>query len=178
MKPQLWCTYKKERLVKVKIYPIKNKVAPTTNKPDGGLWTSTFTPNDYYCSDWLAWCATCAPEWSPKSEDQCWVLIPSKSARVVEINSERDYLNLMRNFAYYNEIIAKYTIDWEKLAKFYDAVHLTDNGLIEVGKAEFEFAYPQLQGLNGWDCESTIWFRWVFDKAIPLSLIPHKCRIR
>jgi hypothetical protein len=46
--------------------------------------------------------------------------------------------------------------DFEKLAQDYDAMHLTKRGQIET-----RFSYD-VNLWGGWDCESTVWFRWVF----------------
>jgi hypothetical protein len=176
MEPQLWCSRRRQKLVRIKIKPIRND--DVLNKPEGGLWTSTFKPNAKWCSDWLEWCASEMPEWLPESEDCCWVLFPSKSARIVEIDDIDDYINLLKMFGRYNKVVGKWMIDWEKLAKYYDALHLTERGLATVGSLNFELLYPELKGFHEWDVESTVWFRWVFDKAIPLSFIRHKCRVR
>ena len=145
-----------------KIKPIKKDWV----KPTGGLWTSTFTPNAKWCSAWVAWCATEMPDWLT---DNCCVLYPRKEARVYTINSYEDLLNLVKKFGY---VVEKPFVfpNWENVAKRYDAVHLT-------AKGQWETRYTRPLNLYGWDVESTLWFRNVFTKAIPLSIIPHKCRV-
>jgi len=178
LSPQLWCSRKSQKFTRVRIKPIRNDIS-FPSKPLGGLWTSTFTPNDTLCSDWLSWCYTNMPEWLPESDSCCWVLFPSPNARIYEVDKEDDYISLFKlGYGYYNDFVNKWCIDWEKLSKDYDAFHLTERGLVECSSVFFESNYPELCSLYGWDCESTLWFRWKFDKAIPLNLIPHKCRVR
>ena len=175
---QLWCSKKFQRLTRIRIDPVRNDIY-FPPKPLGGLWTSTFTPNYTFCSGWLSWCSTNMPKWLPESENCCWVLIPSPNAKIYEVDNEDDYISLFKKgYRYYHEILNKWCIDWEKLSKDYDALHLTESGLVECATTNFELNYPELHSLYGWDCESTVWFRWKFDKAIPLSYVPHRCKVR
>jgi len=57
----------------------------------------------------------------------------------------------------YNRTLFPYaSLDWEEIAKHYDAIMLT-----EKGEKETRYTNPSLYG---WDCESTLWFRNVFKK--------------
>ena len=49
-------------------------------------------------------------------------------------------------------------MDWEQISKEYDAVMLTEEGEIIT-----RFSTPL--SLHGWDCESTLWFRDVFESV-------------
>ena len=50
-------------------------------------------------------------------------------------------------------------LDFERMAADFDAVHLTDEG---------QWATRLTQpSLYGWDCESTCWLRWAFERAEP-----------
>lgn len=55
------------------------------------------------------------------------------------------------------------TMRWLKfseMAKQFDGMHLTDNGQWATRLPPFDSP-----NLYGWDCESTLWFRWAFDKV-------------
>ena len=44
-------------------------------------------------------------------------------------------------------------MDFERLAQDYDALQLTRDGYLRT---------RSMPVLDGWDCESSLWFRWVF----------------
>ena len=50
-----------------------------------------------------------------------------------------------------------YVPDFEQLAIDYDGVHITESGESATRHTE--------PGLYGWDCESTVWFRWAFSNV-------------
>ena len=52
--------------------------------------------------------------------------------------------------------------DWSLVAERYDGVHLTDEG-----QWATRLSHPL--NLYGWDCESTLWLRWVFDSVEELG---------
>jgi len=164
--PQLSCP----RNGRLEVNQIRNY--PVANKPLGAIWTSTFKPDGKYCSDWIKWCTTDAPEWLPKSEDQCYILIPEDNCKIVDINSVSDYLNVLDEY----RLHSKYgdVINFEKLSKDYDAIHVTQNAINET--AYIDTLYNTI-GLWGWSVESTAWFRMCFKKIIKLSSIKHNCKI-
>lgn len=176
-----------------KFRPIKNQAkgwGPISVKPHGtGIWTSSYTPdNPEGASDWLRWC---------KAEDFClemwrngYVYEVAKNLKIVEIDSLDDLMHLNDVFGVEDEstkmLHAKYPEykdrrinrwpNWEKLAKHFDAVHLTEKGQWETRMP------PEGDNLYGWDCESTLWLRlhrntMKFVKKINLGLgVRHKTR--
>jgi hypothetical protein len=48
-------------------------------------------------------------------------------------------------------------LDFERMAQDFDGMHLTDEG-----QWSTRLTQPSLYG---WDCESTCWFRWMFDRV-------------
>jgi len=56
-------------------------------------------------------------------------------------------------------------MDWEEIAKHYDGVMLTEAGQVHT-------RYSRPLSLYGWDCESTVWFRDVFEgvKKIEINI--------
>ncbi|OYT30497.1 MAG: hypothetical protein B6U95_00190 [Thermofilum sp. ex4484_82] len=157
---------------KLKIKPVRNSLL-FSHKPDGGFWTSTFTPDGEYCSDWAEWLVVEYGESTDKSKIKAYVLIPRKDAKVYVIDSAEDYLKLVQK---YPRIIRCGTtaVDWEKVAKDYDGVRLTRRGLEEVASPAslvHRLTQMKVEDLYGWDVESTVWFRDVFEKIIPIEKI-------
>jgi len=163
---QLWCARKKKEKFDIfKIEPVRKSV----RKPMGGLWTSTFTPDREYCSDWIEWCCSEMPEWV---SGECYLIKPSNDVKVYEINSKEDFENLYMKYPR-NIKIGDYIhrgIDWEKVCKDYDAVHLTERGLSEIGTS--------LYGFELWDVESTFWCRPKFSEIKHISEVKdRKCKV-
>ncbi len=164
MPPQLFCgqpgtgQYAAEELA-----PIEN--LPRRNKPKGGVWTSTYTPDSEYCSAWIQWCVweeMC--KWVGGEED-CTVLTVERDARVYEIDSQGDLLKLYGRERWRRKLssyLEEYIPDFEALAKAIDGIHLTEKG-------QRETRLIPGSNLYGWDTESTIWFRDAFEDARPLS---------
>lgn len=148
--------------------PIKNA---QWSKPSGGLWTSTYDPT---CgSDWVQWNLREGParvlgedadkHWEETSEIpwdfrklyfHAYVLYP-KLASIFVIDSIEDLIYLRQNYSE-NKEVGRLKLDFEKMSQDFDALHLTQNG-----QWETRFGDPNIYG---WDVESTIWFRWVFEK--------------
>lgn len=57
---------------------------------------------------------------------------------------------------YFNEHFTGF--DFERMAEEYDGLHLT-----EEAAGSLHLSYPL--DMNSWDCESTVWFRWVFSEV-------------
>lgn len=124
------------------------------NKPDGGLWTSTFR-EDGSCA-WLDWCQ--AEHWGLSEESLLYALEPEPDILVVEIDSEADLHRIVDEWERddLDRMVSRMyaPLDFEAIATEYDAIHLTGNG-----QRETRFATP---GLYGWDTECTLWLRWSF----------------
>lgn len=122
---------------------------------DGGLWTSTLVRGN--SSSWVEWCIN--EEFS--NPRRGWILTPCENARVYTINSLPDLEHLYNHFPLVNDYASKYGIkylDFELIATTLDAIHLTEEGQVET-----RLSHPL--SLYGWDCESTLWFRWVFEEV-------------
>jgi hypothetical protein len=131
-------------------------------KPSGGLWTSTW--DDRFGSAWVQWCVSeefrCPPDsvWA-----DVWLLKAKRDARVFVIDSYRDLAELVERYPH-RALAPSYvprrdiTPHWLKVASDYDAVSLTD-----AGQSSTHLSYPL--DLYGWDCESTLWLRWMFESV-------------
>ncbi len=123
-------------------------------KPKGGLWTSTY--DERLGSDWIQWCLS---EEFRGPEFDCWLLRPREGAKVYTIDSLADLIDLV--YAY--GALRNSHADYEKIARDYDGVRLTKEG-----QWATRFSYPY--SLYGWDCESTLWFRWCFESVEHLGV--------
>lgn len=128
------------------------------NKPGkGGMWTSTYTPDEKYLSDWLRWCipADFCPEGTGVH-----LLYPEDDLNLIELHSHDDVLTLYELFGYrYDPIMERDAIDFERLDMAgYDGIHLTEGGYSSTNRRTTTIG----RGFGMWDAESTIWFRWRF----------------
>lgn len=124
-------------------------------KPIGGFWTSTYMPAGDFMCDWHRWCFY--ERWGLTEDSVTWKLEPRDDVNVRVIDSEVDFNDLLDEFARTDSPVArlpKPNLDFEAIAEEYDGLRLTAKG-----QKETRFTNP---GLNGWDCESTVWFDWVF----------------
>ena len=77
-----------------------------------------------------------------------------KSAHIAVIDSHAD---LVRFIEQYPRILrGRRGLDFERLSSEYDGLRLTNDGYLATRSARSGPA------LVGWDCESTLWFRWIF----------------
>ena len=135
------------------------------HKPKGGFWTSTYTPKDRHISSWVEWCSSEQPDWL---KGKYYILYPKKEIKIYKINNYDDLKYIFEKYPYYNkehEAILRHQhfIDWEKVAKDYDAVQITEKGEL-IARGNCTFFLQDGYSLYGWDCESTVWFRNVFDE--------------
>ena len=128
-----------------------------------GLWTSTFNPD--IGSRWIEWC-----EFERFRVPEIWegtLLYPAKSARIYIIDSLKDLNNLLNIHKHHicekdspSFRPARLFIDFESARQKYDGIHLTEKG-------QDETRYSTPNDLYGWDCESTVWLNWCFEKTEP-----------
>lgn len=132
-------------------------------KPAGGFWTSTFTPDKSEFSAWVEWCLSESSDWITEFG---YVLEVLETARIYVIDNLVDLEKLLED---YEPLVwelkgmtwvDKY-LNYELISKDFDGVHLT-----EEGQWRTRMSKP---GLYGWDCESTLWFRDVFGKILPVT---------
>jgi hypothetical protein len=139
-------------------------------KPKGGLWTSSFEINkdrdNEFPSDWYNWCCWEMPQWIG---NKALLFDVYKDAKIFHINSMKDLEELFKWYPRIKEPSTfSHTIDFESIAKDWDAIHLT-----WAGQAETRWSTDgSLAGANlyGWDCESTLWFRNCFKSHDIISL--------
>ena len=130
--------------------PIKNRGLV---KPYGGLWTSTWEGES---SAWVRWASD---NYKTLYRRQWWLIEPDPVARICTIETYEDLRGLVARYpaGHFSEYL-----DFETMAREFDAIHLTKKG-----QRATHFTFPE--SLYGWDCESTLWFRWSFLSAAALQ---------
>jgi hypothetical protein len=141
---------------------LSQTVAPVTNahfvKPGGGLWTSSFIDGR---SEWVDWVES---ERFLDSYSLTWhVLTPDPASRIYVIDSLADLTRLLDRYAVKKKWDGSMRWpDFERIAGEYDAMHLTAEG-------QWATRLTHPDSLYGWDCESTLWFRWSFTKCVTVE---------
>lgn len=133
------------------------------NKPSGGMWTSS---RRYHGSSaWIEWCEN---ERFETGVHRKWLLTPDPDARVAEVDDEPDLWALHERFGVKepigNDGHHLYGLDFYKMSKEFDGIHLTDEG-------QWRTRNTQPYNLYGWDCESTVWFNWSFNEVVDGGLV-------
>ena len=162
MDDQLFVTDKDQRPSPALMLSIKNSPHSWV-KPLGGLWTSTYTGEETG-SAWVQWCLV--EEFNlPKDGWHCYLLKPKKDANVYVVDSKEDLKVLLDRFERrdFPGLSLMRAIDFEKMALHYNGLHLTRKG-------EWETRMDIRDNLYGWDVESTLWFRWVFEEVEDLGI--------
>ncbi len=141
---------------------IAPKVAPVENrkawcKPAFGFWTSSFVNGQ---SDWMRWCED---EEFSIPDDRTWrgvLLTPHSNAKLACVDTYADLESLVREYGCPKGYRDEMMVDFEKLALDFDGMHLTERG-------QWATRMTHPLDLYGWDCESTVWFKWAFEETNP-----------
>lgn len=166
---QIWCSRDEGAVLDLsRVKPVKNMY----RKPFGGFWTSTYTPNEEHCSEWIEWMCYEMPEWATGN---CYILEPEENIKVYEVDDADDLEKLFEKYPL--KIMDKYfDVDWEKACEDYDAIHLTSRGQWDTRYKTP--TYGSKLNLYGWDSESTLWCRPRFKNTAPIEDIKdRKCKI-
>ena len=138
---------------------LNNNKFAMVNKPTGGLWTSTYQPHDYYLSSWIKWCKDNQSEWIGHD---CILIEIETTARVYTIDNWDNLKALY--FLYGYEYKDKAKIDWIKVQKSFDIIHLTENGEYECSNPYQILNDSKKLDLYGWDCESSLMLNNVINR--------------
>ena len=124
-----------------KVYhPIRPVFNKKITKPLGGLWTSPI----YSDNSWKHWCKR--ENWRTIDEDLSFKLGFKHTAKILVINSIKDVDILPKR----KDITFEPAVDFEKLAKKYDGIWLTELG---------EKSVRDSDNFYNWDCETVLIFR-------------------
>lgn len=134
------------------------------HKPKGGLWTSTIQDGT---SEWWDWCN--GEEFG--DYESVWALEPVE-ARIAIIKDPNDLIAFQKKYArpepeWMKKLPALglklgYLIDYEKASEEYDAIWIPNPHPHRLNMDTLWF--------NTMDVESTLWFRWMFERVEKLSL--------
>ncbi len=137
-------------------------------KPRRALWTSTSIDN---CpSGWIAYLRWGEDHQEPPYHP--WRLQVPSSARVYEVHGPQVWHNLC--LAYPAPSSLAYAIptpkdliepEWEAVAHNWDGIHLSLGGLLTTERVRWGEPGGAQSHLFGWNVESTVWLRWLFDRA-------------
>jgi hypothetical protein len=153
------------KLGEIYFTPVKNDEYHNV-KPNGGFWTSTFKWGGPYASEWIDFVTTEMTS-EDVSKKPIYLLTVKPTARLYTIDSYKDLKRLIEKYPFVVQArrfdsFTQTFPDWEAISKDYDGVHMTSKG-----QGETRLSRPY--SLYGWDVESTLWFRNVFDKVIPFK---------
>lgn len=157
LEPQLWMSEEKSDVPDpAELKPVGDKMHLPV-KPVGGMWTSTYTPEDKYDSDWIRWCST---EGFYGGRHK-WLLEPKDNLDVLVVDSLEDLRMVAKAYkkSTYRgkpaELLPDTVIDFATIAENFDAMRLTEEG-------QWETRTPSRDepNLNCWDSESVLNFRW------------------
>lgn len=136
------------------------------NKPSNALWGSTYTPQEHYKSDWLLWCTNEGFELDRYNHGVIYNL--HKNARILDITSIEDYENKIVDGNYLMEdtttaILSSgkklLIIDWDAVARDYDAFHITNNAVWEMRYGiHYDNGKEVYKDFYSWDVESWVIF--------------------
>jgi hypothetical protein len=125
-------------------------------KPRRALWTSTSVGS---CpSPWISYLRWGEdhrpPPYSP------FRLEVSPMAQVYEIHEPRAWHTLCLTYPLDGALLP----NWEAVAREWDGIHLSVGGLLTTEMVRY--GPPEAWTmLSGWNIESTVWFRWIFDRV-------------
>lgn len=117
-------------------------------------------------------------DFEPNPDVRLWHLEVATDARVLEIATPADWLDLVERFparaARVNtqslaHRLPLYGVDWERAATEYDGIRFRIDAVIRMGFMQF----PVLDGVTVWipddPQDETVWLRWVFDRVEDLG---------
>ena len=134
-----------------KMHPVKNTNNPFY-KPQGGLWTSTLLPDGE--SAWTNFCDEA--NFHLDDVEYYTHIMVEPTAKLYRIDTMAD----LKKIASVEPTLKKWGyIDFEELAKEYDGIYLSEQGLLAT--RVFDMLEHPIN-LNTWDTECTLWFRNVF----------------
>jgi hypothetical protein len=159
-------------------HPLEKIKNPISNhimcKANGGLYTSTYLGQDVG-SDWLQWCI--ANEFNIPEDGiwKCWLINIKKDANIFVVDNVDDMHELYDRYEHpMFEGSRTMQIDYTKMSKDYDGIHMTRRGERATRHGNIFSRTSNMardsRNMYGWDVESTHFFRDVFKNIIPIEL--------
>lgn len=138
------------------------------NKPNEALWTSSLDKDNKYMSAWIEWAS-----YEDFILKEClYKIVPKKDIRIFEIDGIDDLVEISTERIPDDDVFGSfYQIDFRDLKhKGFDGVHLTTKGNLQLHNPPLHRIMignklRTIVGVNGWDCESSVWFNteWIDD---------------
>lgn len=161
----------KNKLEREKFKKIKN--LQYSNKPDGGLWASSYIENGEYKSDWIKFCINQDFNYTDLQKGVLFTI--KQESRICIIDNMDDLENLLK---YYKSEQILDTIDYsiqyldyEKIAIDYDVIYLSHNGQWETRFARYLLGEGKGIDLYGWYIETLLVLNFdCIDKQQPIDL--------
>jgi hypothetical protein len=118
------------------------------NKPIGGLWSSTYTPDNNYLSEWHKFCVE---EYDSGITDNATIFEFKPKSRIYQIDCYNDLVHLFKIYKNKNsiEFASLHYLDFESIKKDFDVINLTDKG-------QWETRYTAEYNIYGWDIECSL----------------------
>ena len=183
-------------LDETKFHPVTNGESILLNKPSGGLWGSTYTPDEDYPSDWIDWCVGEQFRVNNFGIGVSYELKPE--SRIIELAEVPDYLNMMDTYgmvfnpingepiSFHESVLFEYIrafINFEKLSKDYDAFHLTKDAFYKMRMSMFSnnlymnrMRHIRCADFYSYDCET--WIIFNFDTIDKSSIQHHEFDVK
>lgn len=152
-------------------------------KPKGGIWSAHNTRFDNpehtnasgVPTNW--WIAQSTESYEPEEErarvekmqNNTIVIVPRPDAKVIRVNTTKDYLRVAKRYYDHN----RGTLNYEKMARdgadgFSVSTEVANSGLSFSSRGHDEFSKKLLRHNYGWDGDSTVWFNnKSFDVVVP-----------
>lgn len=183
-----------------KMQPVKNPCLPKRdirqwilsggyrgNKPYGGLWTSTYTPDDpdgFRC-DWQRGVRMNALIKAGYAEIRAfwpgWRLQAVPDAKVLAILKFEDALAFTKHYHLasfefpssvdLSQFLTAEITNWEEVFRDYDCIRLTDEACDEITCAKVFFGGQT--AFDTWNCESSLWGKWRFKVGERIRAMDH-----
>lgn len=121
-----------------------------SNKPSGGLWSSSYRKYSKYKSDWLRFCGI--ERFSAGFIDYGVLIDLKKNTRLYVIDTMDDLERLYESNKHHT-ISGFKTLDFEKISSKYDAIYLSAKGQISTRYGRRNLISIKELNLYGWDVE-------------------------
>ena len=121
-----------------------------SNKPSGGLWSSSYRKYSKYKSDWLRFCGI--ERFSAGFIDYGVLIDLKKNTRLYVIDTMDDLERLYESNKHHT-ISGFKTLDFEKILSKYDAIYLSAKGQISTRYGRRNLISIKELNLYGWDVE-------------------------
>lgn len=127
------------------------------NKPMGGLWASSYKPDNHYPSEWVEFIDTGLSDKFKVFTGITYQLKPG--IKILKIDTANDYFDALDKYGIipFPNIDTKLQLDFESMSKDYDAFHLTSDGAYLLRFLSGE-AYHLARDFYSYDVESYILF--------------------